>query len=141
MSSNSDDPEEPGADPLERYRQKRAPGTPEPAGVRPVFGRPTNHGVFVVHEHHATRNHWDLRLEIDGVLVSWAVPHGPSMDPEDKRLAVKVEAHPLAYVDFEAVIPEKLYGAGPLIVWDRGRFMPKLDPRTGLRDGEVKFEL
>ncbi len=129
-----------GDDPLERYRAKRdAAATPEPVGSRPVIGRGA--GVFVVHEHHATRTHWDLRLEIDGVLVSWAVPHGPSMAPEDKRLAVKVEAHPLEYVDFEAVIPEGNYGAGPMVVWDRGRFLPRGDPAEGLRLGEVKFEL
>ena len=97
--------------------------------------------MFVVHEHHATRDHWDLRLEIDGVLASWAVPNGPSMTPEDKRLAVKVEVHPLEYVDFEAVIPEGNYGAGPMVVWDRGRFLPKGDPVEGIRQGEVKFEL
>lgn len=128
-------------DPLARYRAKRAAGaTPEPVGARPLLGRGGG-GVFVVHEHHATRTHWDLRLEIDGVLVSWAVPHGPSMAPEDKRLAVKVEAHPLEYVDFEAVIPEGNYGAGPMVVWDRGRFVPRVDPTEGLRQGEVKFEL
>ena len=95
----------------------------------------------MVHEHHATRTHWDLRLEIDGVLVSWAVPHGPTMDPDVKRLAVKVEAHPLEYCDFEAVIPEGNYGAGPMVVWDRGRFVPEIDPREGVRAGEVKFSL
>lgn len=128
-------------DPLQKYRAKRDAGsTPEPVGSRPVPGR-GGQGVFVVHEHHATRDHWDLRLEIDGVLASWAVPHGPSMTPEDKRLAVKVEVHPLEYVDFEAVIPEGNYGAGPMVVWDRGRFLPKGDPVDGIRQGEVKFEL
>lgn len=129
-------------DPLATYRDKRSPGaTPEPVGARPTTGRAATVGVFVVHEHHATRTHWDLRLEIDGVLVSWAVPHGPSMNPDDKRLAVKVEAHPLEYVDLEAVIPAGNYGAGPIVVWDRGRFMPQGDPREGLRAGEIKFEL
>jgi len=103
--------------------------------------RPGRAGVFVVHEHQATRHHWDLRLEIDGVLCSWAVPRAPSMDPADKRLAVKVENHPIEYVDFEAVIPPGNYGAGPMIVWDRGVFLPLLDPREGLKDGEIKFEL
>src|SRR5687767_10195491 len=80
--------------PLDRYRQKRqAGGTPEPMGSIPPRARATS--VYVVHEHSATRHHWDLRLEIDGVLVSWAVPKAPSMDPKDKRLAVKVENHPL----------------------------------------------
>jgi bifunctional non-homologous end joining protein LigD len=97
--------------------------------------------MFVVHQHDATRMHWDLRLEIDGILCSWAVPKEPSMDPEDKRLAVKVENHPLEYVHFEAVIPEGNYGAGPMIAWDRGLFRPLVDPAQGLVDGEIKFEL
>ena len=85
--------------------------------------------------------HWDLRLEIDGVLCSWAVPKPPSLDPDDKRLAVKVENHPLEYVHFEAVIPDGNYGAGPMICWDRGCFRPLVDPAEGLKDGEIKFEL
>ena len=97
--------------------------------------------MFVVHQHDATRMHWDLRLEIDGVLCSWAVPKEPSMDPDDKRLAVKVENHPLEYVHFEAVIPKGNYGAGPMIAWDRGLFRPLLDPAQGMLDGEIKFEL
>ena len=97
--------------------------------------------MFVVHQHDATRMHWDLRLEIDGVLCSWAVPKAPSMDPDDKRLAVKVENHPLEYVHFEAVIPDGNYGAGPMIAWDRGLFRPLVDPAQGLVDGEIKFEL
>ncbi len=97
--------------------------------------------MFVVHQHDATRMHWDLRLEIDGVLCSWAVPKEPSMDPDDKRLAVKVENHPLEYVHFEAVIPDGNYGAGPMIAWDRGLFRPLIDPAQGMQDGEIKFEL
>ena len=97
--------------------------------------------MFVVHQHDATRMHWDLRLEIDGVLCSWAVPKEPSMDPDDKRLAVRVENHPLEYVHFEAVIPDGNYGAGPMIAWDRGLFRPLLDPAQGMLDGEIKFEL
>lgn len=128
-------------DGLDAYRAKRTAGsTPEPmASTPPVAGRGPR--VFVVHQHDATRMHWDLRLEIDGVLCSWAVPREPSMDPEDKRLAVKVENHPIEYVHFEAVIPEGNYGAGPMIAWDRGLFRPLLDPAQGLLDGEIKFEL
>jgi bifunctional non-homologous end joining protein LigD len=130
----------PDDDPLARYRGKRTAGsTPEPIGSGPVAGR--GGSIFVVHEHVATRHHWDLRLEIDGVLVSWAVPRAPSMNPDEKRLAVKVENHPLEYAGFEAVIPEGNYGAGAMIVWDRGRFAPVGDPADGLRGGEVKFEL
>jgi bifunctional non-homologous end joining protein LigD len=109
------------------------------AGVPAAGGRAGR--LYVVHEHDATRLHYDLRLEIDGVLVSWAIPHGPSMNPEEKRLAVKVEAHPLEYVDFEAVIPPGNYGAGPMICWDRGLFRPLVDPAQGMLDGEIKFEL
>jgi DNA ligase D-like protein (predicted 3'-phosphoesterase) len=116
------------ADPLGKYRAKRqADGTPEPMGS--VATPRLRTGVFVVHEHDATRRHWDLRIEIDGVLCSWAVPKAPSMDPDDKRLAVKVENHPLEYVDFEAVIPPGNYGAGPMIVLDRGLIAPQIDPR------------
>jgi bifunctional non-homologous end joining protein LigD len=134
----ADDPKDP---PLAAYRAKRSAGaTPEPMASSPG---PAGRGprVFVVHQHAATRLHWDLRLEIDGVLCSWAVPKAPSMDPDDKRLAVKVENHPLEYVHFEAVIPRGNYGAGPMIAWDRGLFRPLGDPAQGLRDGEIKFEL
>ncbi|HEX4423738.1 MAG TPA: DNA ligase D [Kofleriaceae bacterium] len=127
-------------DKLDTYRAKRTGGaTPEPMASTPGAGRGPR--MFVVHQHDATRMHWDLRLEIDGVLCSWAVPKVPSMDPDDKRLAVKVENHPLEYVHFEAVIPDGNYGAGPMIAWDRGMFRPLLDPAQGMLDGEVKFEL
>ncbi|HZJ66028.1 MAG TPA: DNA polymerase ligase N-terminal domain-containing protein, partial [Kofleriaceae bacterium] len=125
---------------LDAYRSKRTGGsTPEPMASTQVAGRGPR--MFVVHQHDATRMHWDLRLEIDGVLCSLAVPKEPSMDPEDKRLAVKVENHPLEYVHFEAVIPDGNYGAGPMIAWDRGLFRPLIDPAQGLIDGEIKFEL
>ncbi|HEX7842343.1 MAG TPA: non-homologous end-joining DNA ligase, partial [Kofleriaceae bacterium] len=127
-------------DALDTYRAKRTGGrTPEPMATSPVAGRGPR--MFVVHQHDATRMHWDLRLQIDGVLCSWAVPKEPSMDPDDKRLAVKVENHPLEYVHFEAVIPDGNYGAGPMIAWDRGLFRPLIDPAQGLVDGEIKFEL
>jgi bifunctional non-homologous end joining protein LigD len=126
---------------LDRYREKRTGGaTPEPMAST-VSPAPRGPKMFVVHQHDATRMHWDLRLEIDGVLCSWAVPKAPSMDPDDKRLAVKVENHPLEYVHFEAVIPEGNYGAGPMIAWDRGLFRPLVDPAQGMQDGEIKFEL
>lgn len=130
---------------LDAYRAKRTGGaTPEPMASQPpaqVAAAARGPRVFVVHQHDATRMHWDLRLEIDGVLCSWAVPREPSMDPDDKRLAVKVENHPIEYVNFEAVIPEGNYGAGAMIAWDRGLFRPLIDPAQGLLDGEIKFEL
>jgi bifunctional non-homologous end joining protein LigD len=130
----------PTDDGLETYRAKRTGGsTPEPMAPTASAGRGPR--MFVIHQHDATRMHWDLRLEIDGVLCSWAVPKVPSMDPDDKRLAVKVENHPLEYVHFEAVIPDGNYGAGPMIAWDRGLFRPLVDPAQGLLDGEIKFEL
>ncbi len=127
---------------LDLYRKKRTGGaTPEPMASTASVASGRGARTFVVHEHHATRVHYDLRLEIDGVLISWAIPHGPSMKSDDKRLAVKVEAHPLEYANFEAVIPVGNYGAGPMICWDRGRFAPIGDPAQGILDGEVKFEL
>ncbi len=98
---------------------------------------------FVVHEHHAKRLHYDFRLEIGGVLKSWAVPKGPSMNPVDKRLAVMVPDHILEYIDFEGIIPDGLYGAGPVIVWDSGEFIPldADDPAASLKNGKLSFEL
>ena len=110
----------PSPDSLAQYRAKRAfDSTPEPGGLVPKPG-PKLGGLLIVHMHDATRLHWDLRLEMDGVLKSWAVPKGPSANPADKRLAVKVEDHPLEYGDFEGIIPEGNYGAGTVVVWDRG---------------------
>ncbi|HET7188553.1 MAG TPA: DNA ligase D [Gemmatimonadaceae bacterium] len=139
MPAGSDSPESAeAADALSAYRAKRSPDrSPEPVGVvSPVLGR-----LFVVHKHAARQLHFDLRLEMDGVLRSWAVPRGPSYDMEDKRLAVKVEDHPLEYGDFEGIIPQGNYGAGGVIVWDRGEWVPLEDWRTGLEKGKLLFEL
>src|SRR6266516_4749160 len=131
----------PGPDPLTTYRAKRSlDRTPEP-GARPATAAPSAGGLFVVHMHAARRLHWDLRLEMDGVLRSWAVPKGPSPNRADKRLAVHVEDHPLEYGDFEGIIPEGNYGAGAVIVWDRGRWVPLEDPHDGMQKGKLLFEL
>src|SRR5271157_432732 len=131
-----------GAQPedLKLYRAKRsAQRTPEPFGG----GLATQAGsrLFVVQKHAARRMHWDLRLELAGVLKSWAVPKGPSRDPAEKRLAIEVEDHPLEYADFEGAIPEGNYGAGRVIVWDIGRWEPVDDPEEGLRKGKLLFDL
>lgn len=123
---------------LEEYRDKRASDrTPEPFGGAPGTGV----GVFVVQLHAATRRHYDLRLEIGGVLVSWAVPKGISADPADKKLAVHVEDHPVEYIEFEGVIPAGEYGGGEMIVWDIGRCLMLEDPQEGLEKGKLLFEL
>lgn len=126
--------------PLKEYEAKRHLGiTPEPSGGQPTpEGSP---GRFVVQQHHATAMHWDFRLELDGVLLSWAVPKGPSLDTRDKRLAVHVEDHPLDYADFEGVIPKGEYGGGNVIVWDKGTWTPITDPHAGLKKGDFKFRL
>src|SRR6266542_3519949 len=125
---------------LERYRQKRDfKATPEPEGT--VGKRRAQGLAFVVQKHAATRLHYDFRLELDGVLLSWAVPKGPSLDPNDKRLAMHVEDHPLEYGEFEGVIPPKQYGAGTVLLWDRGTWAPKTDPREAYAKGHLKFEL
>jgi len=130
----------PHPDPLSAYRAKRSLGrTPEPAGT--VVPEPEASRLFVVHKHAARRLHYDLRLEMEGVLRSWAVPKGPSYDPGDKRLAVHVEDHPIEYGDFEGLIPEGNYGAGAVIVWDRGQWIPQEDPLQGLEKGKLLFEL
>lgn len=123
---------------LSKYRGKRDfSKTTEPAGGAVASGSMR----FVVHKHSATADHYDLRLEHDGVLLSWAVPRGPSLNPADKRLAVHTEDHPIEYIDFEGVIPEGEYGGGPMIVWDTGDWAPMEDVDAGLRKGGFKFRL
>jgi bifunctional non-homologous end joining protein LigD len=123
---------------LETYQAKRDfKITSEPRGRK---GRATGNS-FVVQKHDATRLHYDFRLEMDGVLKSWAVTKGPSLNPEDKRLAVHVEDHPLSYGDFEGIIPKGQYGGGTVIVWDRGSWTPLGDPRKAYRKGHMEFEL
>ena len=124
--------------PLEEYRRKRDfRRTPEPAGNATVAPG----GSFVIQRHAARRLHYDFRLEMDGVLKSWAVPRGPSLDPAEKRLAVHVEDHPLDYASFEGTIPAGEYGAGNVLLWDRGEWTPVGDAAEGYRRGKLKFQL
>jgi len=125
---------------LERYRQKRNfRVTPEPDGDH---ARASGDALaFVVQKHAASRLHYDFRLELDGVLLSWAVPKGPSLDPNDKRLAMQTEDHPIEYGDFEGVIPKGEYGGGTVMVWDRGTWLPTTEPREAYAKGRLKFEL
>jgi bifunctional non-homologous end joining protein LigD len=123
---------------LRTYRSKRRFGiTPEPKGK---VGR-TRGNAFVIQKHAATRLHYDLRLELDGVMKSWAVTRGPSLVPGDKRLAVQVEDHPIAYNKFEGTIPEGEYGGGTVMIWDRGLWEPENDPHKGLAKGHLSFVL
>jgi bifunctional non-homologous end joining protein LigD len=125
---------------LETYRAKRDfRKTPEPRGGK--VGRRARNGSFVVQKHAARQLHYDFRLELGGVLLSWAVPKGPSLDPADKRLAMHVEDHPLEYGGFEGVIPEGEYGGGTVMLWDRGVWIPRGDPLAGYRHGHLKFTL
>jgi bifunctional non-homologous end joining protein LigD len=127
--------------PLDLYHAKRNfKATPEPRGrvERAAKGKKRR---FIIQKHAATRLHYDFRLEHDGVLKSWAVTRGPSLDPEDKRLAVRTEDHPLAYGAFEGVIPKAEYGGGSVMLWDRGRWEPEGDPDKGLAKGHLAFTL
>jgi bifunctional non-homologous end joining protein LigD len=124
---------------LERYWAKRDfSKTAEPRGVAAKPGKKLS---FVIQKHAATRLHYDFRLELDGVLLSWAVPKGPSFDPKQKRMAIHVEDHPVSYGGFQGSIPKGQYGAGTVILWDRGTWEPVGDPREGMRQGKLVFRL
>jgi bifunctional non-homologous end joining protein LigD len=125
------------------YNQKRDfRSTPEPKARSSARSRKSDKPIFVVQRHDATQEHYDLRLEVNGELASWALPKGPSLDPSDKRLAVRVEDHPLDYADFEGVIPEEQYGAGPVIVWDRGTWeCEESDAAEGIKAGKLSFRV
>ena len=126
---------------LQTYRAKRNFGkTSEPSGEAATA--PGTRLRFVIQKHDATRLHYDLRLELDGVFKSWAVTRGPSVDPHDKRLAVEVEDHPLDYGDFEGTIPKGEYGGGTVLLWDRGYWSPEgMTAEDGLAKGDLKFTL
>ena len=137
---------------LKRYREKRhfdvtpEPSGPEPASTRLSKATPVTKKQptlkYVIQKHRATQLHYDFRLEWNGVLLSWAVPKGPSLDPAVKRLAMQVEDHPIDYADFEGVIPEGEYGGGTVMVWDQGTWTPDdPDVDSSLRKGELKFTL
>ncbi len=128
--------------PLEAYRAKRDFGrTREPMGSARAPAEAPAGGLYVIQKHRARRLHFDFRLELDGVLKSWAVTRGPSLDPAEKRLAIRVEDHPLEYGSFEGTIPKGEYGGGEVMLWDRGTWTPKGDPHEGLEKGQLKFEL
>ena len=131
--------------PLDKYREKRNfKKTPEPSGSGatsryPARGQPPPPRFFCVQKHLASHLHYDFRLEHDGVLLSWAVPKGPSLDPAVRRLAMQVENHPIKYGDFEGVIPEG-YGAGIVLLWDQGVWAPEVDDvDAALKKGDLKF--
>jgi bifunctional non-homologous end joining protein LigD len=120
---------------LEKYRSMRDfSRTKEPRGAA---RRRHGGSSFVIQKHAARRLHYDVRLELDGVLLSWSVPKGPSLSPTDRRLAVRTEDHPLDYADFEGTIPEGEYGAGAVVVWDRGTWEPQGEPHEGQQAGIV----
>jgi bifunctional non-homologous end joining protein LigD len=136
-ASPSDEP------PLSRYKQKRDfRVTPEPSAATGRIGKRRNKALsFVIQKHWARRLHYDFRLEHEGVMLSWAVPRGPSFDPKEKRMAVHVEDHPVSYGSFEGKIPAGQYGAGTVLVWDRGTWEPIGDPQEGMQAGKLVFKL
>src|SRR5215469_4808406 len=127
---------------LREYQRKRDfKKTPEPSGKAAPRRRRKGELLYIIQKHAASRLHYDFRLELDGVLKSWAVPKGPSLDPADKRLAMHVEDHPLDYGTFEGIIPQGEYGGGTVLLWDRGSWEPVGDPHEGYRAGNLKFTL
>lgn len=128
---------------LEKYRQKRDfKVSPEPPGSARSSSAAAHRLQYVIQKHRATQLHYDFRLEFNGVLLSWAVPKGPSLDPSVKRLAMHVEDHPLEYGGFEGVIPEGEYGGGTVMVWDNGEWAPEVpDIAKALEKGDLKFTL
>jgi bifunctional non-homologous end joining protein LigD len=125
---------------LEEYRRKRDFGKtsePPPGAIKARKDELS----YLIQKHDATRLHYDFRLELNGVLLSWAVTKGPSLDPADKRLAVRTEDHPLSYGTFEGTIPKGQYGGGTVMLWDEGTWEPKGDPRAGLQKGHLSFTL
>ena len=128
---------------LNEYRKKRNFGaTPEPQGAGSAEKKGNRSLIYAIQKHMASHLHYDLRLEWRGVLLSWAVPKGPSLDPAVKRLAMQTEDHPVEYSDFEGVIPAGQYGAGTVMLWDRGTWQPEsADVDASLQEGEIKFTL
>jgi bifunctional non-homologous end joining protein LigD len=128
---------------LREYRRRRRFAiTAEPSGRKSSRARSSRALAYVIQKHRASQLHYDFRLEWNGVLLSWAVPKGPSLDPSVKRLAIRTEDHPLEYAGFEGIIPEGEYGAGTVMVWDRGTWSPEgQDVDASLRKGELKFTL
>ncbi len=128
---------------LKKYREKRNfQISPEPSGKSSATPAPKRALLYVIQKHRATQLHYDFRLEWNGVLVSWAVPKGPSLDASVKRLAMQVEDHPIEYGDFEGVIPEGEYGGGTVMVWDNGEWLPESDDvEKALEKGDLKFTL
>jgi DNA ligase D-like protein (predicted 3'-phosphoesterase) len=127
---------------LQRYQKKRNFGsTPEPKGIKNPKNKYRN--IFVIQKHQSSHLHYDFRIDIDGVLVSWAVPKGPSTDPQKKHLAIHVEDHPLEYADFEGKISEDQYGGGTVIIWDKGKYqnLREVKMSEALEEGKIKIWL